>query len=110
MAARSEGLPSRAMQELRSKGLNLATSRERETPPPLRHWISLVLILEFSHILAAAKRPVQLDERQVQAVEARIELDLKIGSAFTRSLTLKLKALGGPFDGSVISYGTLSKY
>lgn len=61
----------------------------------------------YRHVINAAKRPVMIDERQVQAVEARIELDLKIGSAFTRKQTLGLKALGGPLDGPTISYGIL---
>lgn len=59
------------------------------------------------HILSAARRPVPLDERQAEAVAARIELDLRIGSAFTRFLTLSLQRLGGPLDGLVLSYGKL---
>lgn len=36
---------------------------------------------------------------------ARIELDLRIGAAFTRLQTLQLKSLGGVLEGRVISYG-----
>ncbi len=64
------------------------------------------------HVLQAAKNPVDLDERQVSAVAARIELDLRIGYAFTRYLTNKLKpVLGGSLAAGpegksrVISYG-----
>ena len=49
-----------------------------------------------------------LDERQVNAVAARIELDLRIGYAFTRFLSNNLKTLGGPLSNLVISYGTQS--
>ncbi|KAK2464337.1 hypothetical protein APHAL10511_003794 [Amanita phalloides] len=50
----------------------------------------------FSAIIAqqihnAAQHPVDLDQAQVDAVEARILLDLKIGSAFTRMQTLTLQ-------------------
>ncbi|WPJ63553.1 hypothetical protein SMAC4_00168 [Sordaria macrospora] len=62
--------------------------------------------IERAHILSAARRPVPLDERQAEAVAARIELDLRIGSAFTRFLTLSLQRLGGPLDGLVLSYGS----
>jgi DNA topoisomerase-3 len=48
---------------------------------------------------------VALDEKQVDAVSARIELDLRIGYAFTRFLTLSLRTLGGPMSQLTISYG-----
>ncbi|EEP80653.1 conserved hypothetical protein [Uncinocarpus reesii 1704] len=47
---------------------------------------------------------VLLDERQAHAVAARIELDLRIGAAFTRLLTLQLGALGGALAERLISY------
>lgn len=46
-----------------------------------------------------------LDDKQVNAVAARIELDLRIGYALTRFLSNNLKTLGGPLANLVISYG-----
>lgn len=57
------------------------------------------------HILSAARRPVALDDKQAEAVAARIELDLRIGSAFTRFLTLSLRPLGGAMADLLLSYG-----
>ena len=61
--------------------------------------------MAISHVLQAARNPVDLDERQANAVAARIELDLRIGAAFTRLQTLQLQTMGGELDGRVISYG-----
>lgn len=58
------------------------------------------------HVLTAARRLTELDEKQVNAVSARIELDLRIGYAFTRFITNNLKHLGGPLAELVLSYGT----
>lgn len=58
-----------------------------------------------SHVLSAARRLVELDEKQVNAVAARIELDLRIGYAFTRFITNSLRTLRGPMEDLVISYG-----
>ncbi|KAL2107774.1 hypothetical protein VUR80DRAFT_4763 [Thermomyces stellatus] len=62
--------------------------------------------IERAHILSAARRLVSLDEKQVNAVDARIELDLRIGFAFTRFLTNSLRPLGGPLVERVLSYGS----
>lgn len=62
------------------------------------------------HILNASRNLALLDDKQVQAVASRIELDLRIGYAFTRFLTLKLRELGDPLRNLVISYGKLSSY
>lgn len=43
------------------------------------------------HLRQAALRPADLDMNQVHAVEARIELDLRTGSVFTRFQTLLLQ-------------------
>ena len=51
--------------------------------------------------------PIPLDERQVDAVAGRIELDLRLGAAFTRFQTLSLQALWGPEASRLISYGNL---
>jgi DNA topoisomerase III len=48
-----------------------------------------------------------LDDRQVDAVDARIELDLRLGYAFTRLQTTSLQTLGGPLASKTLSYGTL---
>lgn len=60
--------------------------------------------IERAHILRAAQHPVDLDERQAAAVCARIELDLRIGAAFTRWQTYALKGING-LEERVISYG-----
>lgn len=57
------------------------------------------------HVIQAARRPFNLDDCQVNAVEARIELDLRIGYAFTRLQTMSLQALGGPLADKMLSYG-----
>ena len=46
-----------------------------------------------------------MDDKQVEAVDARLELDLRIGFAFTRFLTNNLRGLGGPLAQMVLSYG-----
>jgi DNA topoisomerase III len=61
-------------------------------------------------VLQAARRPAELDEQQANAVAARIELDLRIGAAFTRLQTLQLKRLGGPLAERIISYGILRQF
>ncbi|OAX81090.1 hypothetical protein ACJ72_04572 [Emergomyces africanus] len=61
---------------------------------------------ERAHILQAATNLIELDDYQANAVAARIELDLRIGAAFTRLQTLQLKSLGGVLDDRVISYGS----
>lgn len=48
-------------------------------------------MLRRRQIHNAAQRPVELDRRQADAVEARIILDLRIGSAFTRMQTFALQ-------------------
>ncbi len=42
----------------------------------------------------------------MDAVDARIELDLRLGYAFTRLQTTSLQALGGPLAKKILSYGT----
>lgn len=62
--------------------------------------------IERVHILNAARNLVNLDERQIEAVNARIELDLRIGYAFTRFLTLNLRNVGPALKELLISYGS----
>ncbi|CAG8633938.1 1065_t:CDS:2, partial [Paraglomus occultum] len=57
-------------------------------------------------IIQAWRSPVQLDTRQVAAVDARSELDLRIGAAFTRFQTLGFKRLIQGAQKQVISYGS----
>ncbi|KTW31478.1 hypothetical protein T552_00121 [Pneumocystis carinii B80] len=61
--------------------------------------------LERMHIIKAANRPFDIDQRQVNAVAARIEFDLKTGSAFTRFQTLSLQSFE-PLAKEIISYGS----
>ncbi|KAL8824412.1 MAG: hypothetical protein Q9191_005071 [Dirinaria sp. TL-2023a] len=61
---------------------------------------------ERAHVIQAAQNPINLDDHQVNAVSARIELDLRLGAAFTRYQTLSLQALGGDLADRVLSYGS----
>lgn len=61
------------------------------------------------HVIQASQNPIRLDEAQAQAVSARIELDLRLGAAFTRMQTLALQnmlPLHGEERGKLISYGS----
>ncbi|KAI2624030.1 DNA topoisomerase [Hypomontagnella submonticulosa] len=62
--------------------------------------------IERAHILNAARNLISLDQKQVNAVASRIELDLRIGYAFTRFLTTNLRTLGGPLEKLILSYGS----
>ncbi|KAI1402226.1 prokaryotic type I DNA topoisomerase [Hypoxylon fuscum] len=62
--------------------------------------------IERAHIMNASRNLVNLDQKQVNAVASRIELDLRIGYAFTRFLTLNLRTLGGPLAELMLSYGS----
>jgi len=53
----------------------------------------------------AARNPVALDMLQAAAVEARIELDLRVGAALTRTQTLGLQARIPMLDDKLVSYG-----
>ncbi|KAK4047157.1 DNA topoisomerase [Microbotryomycetes sp. JL201] len=53
----------------------------------------------------ACRNPVDLDRRQVDAVDARIELDLRLGAAFTREQTLKLQSRFQNMLQTFVSYG-----
>ncbi|KAJ3190272.1 DNA topoisomerase [Gaertneriomyces sp. JEL0708] len=65
-------------------------------------------VIQRREIQQAWNSPVELDMRQSYAVDARSELDLRIGAVFTRFQTLTLKAefadkLG---ENAIISYGS----
>ncbi|KAJ1988705.1 DNA topoisomerase 3-alpha [Coemansia sp. RSA 1358] len=53
----------------------------------------------------AMQNPRELDMRQIAAVEARTELDLRIGSALTRYQTLRLTSRFAAVKDKLISYG-----
>ncbi|EJU05529.1 prokaryotic type I DNA topoisomerase [Dacryopinax primogenitus] len=53
----------------------------------------------------AARHPVELDRRQSDAVEARIQLDLRLGAAFTRMQTKMLQNQVPDLQRKMISYG-----
>ncbi|PWY73845.1 DNA topoisomerase III [Aspergillus sclerotioniger CBS 115572] len=61
---------------------------------------------EKAHVLNAARTLIELDDLQANAVAARIELDLRIGAAFTRLQTLQLKPLSAALQETIISYGS----
>ncbi|KAJ5384988.1 DNA topoisomerase type IA [Penicillium concentricum] len=61
---------------------------------------------ESAHVRRAALEPVNLDEYQASAVAARIELDLRIGAAFTRLQTLQLQTVVAALKEKIISYGS----
>lgn len=61
---------------------------------------------ERNHVIQAARAPIDLDERQANAVAARIELDLRIGAAFTRFQTLSLQQLSPKLENQILSYGS----
>lgn len=60
--------------------------------------------------MQAAREPIELDDRQANAVAARIELDLRIGAAFTRLQTLQLQNVRAVLKDRTISYGMLSVF
>ncbi|KAI6091867.1 prokaryotic type I DNA topoisomerase [Hypoxylon rubiginosum] len=62
--------------------------------------------IERAHIMNASRTLITLDQKQVNAVASRIELDLRIGYAFTRFITNNLRALGGPLANLTVSYGS----
>ncbi|KAI9806271.1 MAG: hypothetical protein M1825_006386 [Sarcosagium campestre] len=62
--------------------------------------------IERAHVLRAAQNPIAVDEHQANAIEARIELDLRIGAAFTRLQTLNLQRLGPELSEAILSYGS----
>jgi DNA topoisomerase-3 len=68
--------------------------------------LSLTLL---RHVIQASQNPIQLDDAQANAVAARIELDLRLGAAFTRMQTLALQNMipvQGDERGKLISYGS----
>ncbi|KAF2432033.1 DNA topoisomerase [Tothia fuscella] len=63
--------------------------------------------IERAHVIQAARRPIELDERQAEAVSTRMEIDLRTGAAFSRILTNHLKPMIRDVQElKVISYGS----
>ncbi|KAL6599193.1 prokaryotic type I DNA topoisomerase [Neocallimastix californiae] len=63
-------------------------------------------VVQDREIRNACRRLVRLDEKQIDAVNVRIELDLRIGASFTRFQTLNFTKLFNDLKGKVISFGT----
>ncbi|KAF6010497.1 hypothetical protein HII13_003273 [Brettanomyces bruxellensis] len=61
--------------------------------------------LERSHVLYAAKHPIKLDKRAIDAVKTRMEVDLRTGACLTRFLTTLFRRVLGR-DSPMVSYGT----
>ncbi|KAH3205475.1 hypothetical protein KXW62_004761 [Aspergillus fumigatus] len=61
---------------------------------------------ERAHVLRAARALTDVDENQANAVAARIELDLRIGAAFTRLQSLQLQRMCADLSNKLISYGS----
>lgn len=99
----------RAMRALKSSEPDSVILKERMSKPEMVH-------LEYNpkisrHILHAARNPIEIDDYQANAVSARIELDLRIGAAFTRLVTLQLQPMGGSLgEKRVISYGKYTAF
>ncbi|KAK9448919.1 DNA topoisomerase [Limtongia smithiae] len=62
--------------------------------------------LEAQHIHQAARTPRNIDYRLSDAVDARIEIDLRLGAAFTRFQTLSLRNSSRHLGDALISYGS----
>lgn len=103
LEVRSGTQPRKAIPRSRLNELSSATLKERESTviTPSCEYV----LTPSSHILNAARHLRDLDQRQVDAVQARIESDLRTGYAFTRFLTTSLRSLGGPIQNNMISYG-----
>lgn len=61
----------------------------------------------FSEINRAMRNPLQIDHNQANAVDARQEVDLRIGASFTRFQTLNFQNRYAGLDG-VLSYGNVT--
>ena len=66
-------------------------------------WFSI--LFDRRDIHRAMQNPIELDMRQAIAVDTRIELDLRIGAAFTRFQTLKFRDIFEELENKIISYG-----
>ncbi len=62
-------------------------------------------VVQPREINEAWSRPIELDMQQAFAVDARSELDLRIGAAFTRLQTLTLQSKFNLLAEKIVSYG-----
>ncbi|KAK1915975.1 hypothetical protein P3342_003790 [Pyrenophora teres f. teres] len=77
--------------------------------PNMQVWRARFSNIERAHVIQASQNPIRLDEAQAEAVSARIELDLRLGAAFTRMQTFALQNMipqQGEQRGKIISYGS----
>ncbi|KAI7867136.1 DNA topoisomerase [Spinellus fusiger] len=72
--------------------------------PRLQVWRARFSAMQKSAIERAAQQPIALDQQQIDAVEARSELDLRVGASFTRIQTLQLGSLLQTWK--VLSFGS----
>lgn len=77
-----------------------------ETNPRLQILRAKFSVIQPREIHQAMQQLVQLDYQQSHAVDARIELDLRIGAAFTRFQTLFLGNRFQELASKLISYGS----
>jgi len=68
----------------------------------LRAKFSALLAPQVAHALA---QPADADKRQADAVRARSEIDLRVGSAFTRMQTMALQSRFDELETKIVSYG-----
>ncbi|KAI0243784.1 DNA topoisomerase, partial [Massospora cicadina] len=83
-----------------------AAALARAVNPSLQICRARFSIMQAQDLKRACHNPAPLDTRLVDAVDARSEVDLRIGAALTRFQTLTLQSRFEPLRGGVISYGS----
>ena len=78
----------------------------REVNPRIQVWRARFSTMQPQEIHHAAQNHSQLDMRQVEAVRIRTELDFRIGAAFTRLQTTRLRPHFQSQNNKVVSYGS----
>ncbi|CAO0798708.1 unnamed protein product [Mucor circinelloides] len=78
----------------------------REVNPRIQVWRARFSTMQPQEIHHAAQNHSQLDMRQVEAVRIRTELDFRIGAAFTRLQTTRLRPHFHRQNNKVVSYGS----